>query len=78
VATESKGEGEVHATTCYEGIEGEQKYSSNLPITSPLDRGGHFTFQNDPVPISNCELSDKVHNYRIHKGTNIGNSSSYK
>lgn len=44
----------------------QRSSSSNLPITSPLDGGGHFSFQNDPVPISNCELSDKVKTYRIH------------
>ena len=39
-ATESKGE--VHTTTCYEATEGEAEYSANLPITTPLEGGGHF------------------------------------
>ena len=49
-----KGKGKVHPKT---GPEGEQMYSSTLPSTSALDRGGwstppsgHFTPRKDSVP----------------------------
>ena len=43
----------------YEDVERKQKYSSTLPLTSPLDgrggwstpRPGHFTSGKDPVSI---------------------------
>jgi len=53
-----KGKGKVHPRTGHEGPEGEKMYSSALPSTSALDRGGwstpcpgHFTPGNNSVPI---------------------------
>ena len=50
--------GKVHPRTGHEGPEGEQTYSSTLPSTSALDRGGwstplpgHFTPGKDSVLI---------------------------
>ena len=53
-----KGKGKGHPRTGHEGPEGEQMYSSTLPSTSALYRGGwstprpgRFTPGKDPVPI---------------------------
>jgi hypothetical protein len=47
-----------HLRADHEGPDGEQRYSSNLSLTSALDRGGwsmsrpdRFTYGEDPVPI---------------------------
>ena len=55
---EIKVKGTVHPRTGHEGPEGEQMYSSTLPLTSALDGGGwsaprpgRFTPRKDPVPI---------------------------
>ena len=52
-----KLKGKVHPITGHEGSEGEQMYSSTLPLTSTLDGGGwstsrpgRFTPGKDPVP----------------------------
>jgi hypothetical protein len=34
-----KGKGKVHPRTGHEGPEGEERYSSTLPLTSELDGG---------------------------------------
>ena len=55
---EYKAKGKGHPITGHEVPEGEQMYSSTLPSTSALDRGGRstprpgrFTPRKDPVPI---------------------------
>ena len=57
-ANEMNGKGKVLPRTGHEGPEGEQMYSSILPLTSELDVGGwstsrpgRFTPGKDPVPI---------------------------
>jgi len=56
----AKGKCEVHPRTGHKGPEGEHIYSSALPSTLALDRGGwptpcpgHFTPGKDLVPIVN-------------------------
>ena len=53
-----KRKGKGHSATGHEGPEGEQMYSSTLPLTSALDEGwwsaslpGLFTPGKDPVPF---------------------------
>jgi len=53
-----KGKGKVRPRTGHEGSEGKHMYSSTLPLTSTLGRGGwssphpgRFTPGKDPAPI---------------------------
>jgi hypothetical protein len=56
---EVNAKGKVRPKAVYEGLEGEQRYSSTVSLTSALDAGGWLTprhwplnpRERDPVPI---------------------------
>jgi len=39
-----RGNGKYHSRTGHEGLEGEKKYSSTLPLTSAISREGYEIF----------------------------------
>ena len=56
---QGKGKGKVHPITGHEVPEGEQMYSSTLPSTSALDRGGMVNATPRPLyprkrPVTHC------------------------